>query len=322
MTTLTYSIQDFDNIKWSCDSFILPDETLQLINNLTKQVGAPSYVRTPSFPNKNNINNDRTSYKKKRRHAEEIVNDDWQAIRNFQKTEFTKKEGIEKEIDNIRALINKLTDKTYDKIIDKLIMLLDEINNNEKCDDIYIDKIGHAIFTMATSNKFNSSVYAKLTSELQSRYAFMTNIIDNNINEFMKLFQNMEFVSSDDNYDKFCEMNIVNERRRSMSLFITNLYKHDILTLDFVFDKIKSIQNMIISEDNMMNRDKNIETEELTENLYILLTNIPYSTLAAHNEWIQIMNNLLKIKNIDTKTFIGISSKAKFKHMDILDKLK
>jgi hypothetical protein len=321
MTTITYSIQDFDNIKWSCDSFILPDETMQLINNLTKQVGAPSYVRTPSFPNKTN-NNDRISYKKKKRQTEDIDNGDWQAIRNFQKTEFIKKEGIEKEIDSIRALINKLTDKTYDKIIDKLTTTLDEINNNENYDEVYIDKIGHAIFTMATSNKFNSNVYAQLAKELQSKYTFMTNIINNNINEFMKLFEDMKFVSSDDDYDKFCEMNIINDKRRAMSLFLTSLYKHNVITLDFVFDKIKSIQNIIIKEETMTNESNRMIVEELSENLYILLTNIPFSTLASHNEWNQIMNNILKIKNTDTKTCMGITPKAKFKHMDILDKFK
>ena len=323
MTTVIYTIQDFDNIKWSGSSFKLPDETIKLINLLTQQVGAPTYVKTPSFSNKNSISNDRPSYKKKKRRNEEVnTSDDWQSVRNFQKTEFTKKVGIEKEIDNIRALINKLTDKTYDKIIDKLTALLDEINDNEKCDEVYIDKIGHAIFTMATSNKFNSNVYAKLSNELQSKYEFMTNIVDNNINEFMKLFEDMKFVSPDEDYNKFCEMNIVNEKRRAMSLFLTNLYKNKVLTLDFIVDKIESIQNMIMEEDNLTDESKCIENQELTENLYIILTNIPFSTLVKYNGWDKIMDNLLQIKNIDTKTFMGISPKAKFKHMDILDKLK
>jgi ABC-type enterochelin transport system substrate-binding protein len=150
----------------------------------------------------------------------------------------------------------------------------------------------------------------------------MTNIIDNNINEFMKLFEDMKFVSPDVDYDKFCEMNIVNEKRRAMSLFLTSLYKHNVITLDFVFDKMKNIQNMIMNTDNLTDKSKHIENEELTENLYIILTNISFSTLASHSGWTQIMDNLLQIKNIDTKKFMGISSKAKFKHMDILDKLK
>ena len=323
MTVVIYTIQDFDNIKWSNSTFTLPEETTNLINLLTQQVGAPTYVKTPSFSNKNTNNNDKNSYRKKKRRNEEVnTADDWQSLRSFQKTEFVKKEGIEKEIDGIRALINKLTDKTYDRIIEKLTETLDEIKDNETCDEVYIDKIGHSIFTMATSNKFNSNVYAKLASELQSKYEFMTNIVDNNINEFMKLFENMEFVSPDDDYDKFCEMNIINEKRRAMSLFLTSLYKHKVLTLDFVFDKIQKIQHMIMKEETMLHESSRMEVEELSENLYILLTNIPFSTLSSHSEWKQIMDNLLQIKNTDTKTCMGISPKAKFKHMDILDKLK
>ena len=323
MTTVIYTIQDFDNIKWSDSSFTLPQETINLINLLTQQVGAPTYVKTPSFSNKmTNGGNDKASYKKKKRRNEEASVDDWQSIRSFQKTEFVKKEGIEKEIDGIRALINKLTDKTYDKIIEKLTTTLDEINDNVQCDDVYIDKIGHAIFTMATSNKFNSNVYAKLANELQSKYEFMTNIVDNNINEFMKLFEDMKFVSPEVDYNKFCEMNIVNEKRRAMSLFLTNLYKNKVITLDFIFDKIKSIQNIMMDEENMLNESKRTEVDELTENLYILLTNIPFSTLVSYTGWSQIMANLIQIKNIDTKRYMGISPKSKFKHMDILDKLK
>ena len=323
MATVIYTIQDFDNIKWSDSTFTLPEETTNLINLLTQQVGAPTYVKTPSFSNKNTNNNDKNSYRKKKRRNEEVnTADDWQSLRSFQKTEFVKKEGIEKEIDGIRALINKLTDKTYDRIIEKLTETLDEIKDNETCDEVYIDKIGHSIFTMATSNKFNSNVYAKLASELQSKYEFMTNIVDNNINEFMKLFEDMEFIAPEVDYDKFCEMNIINEKRRAMSLFLINLYKNKVLTLDFVFDKIISIQNMIMKEETMLNESKYMEVNELSENLYIFLTSIPYSTLVSYSGWSQIMDNLLQIKNIDTKKFVGISSKSKFKHMDILDKLK
>jgi cytochrome oxidase Cu insertion factor (SCO1/SenC/PrrC family) len=319
MATVVYTISDFENFKWANNNgFVLPENTIELINTLSQQVGAPNYVKTPSFTN----NTEKPNYKKKRRPADEIKSDDWQCLRSFQKTEFVKTDGIEKEIDGIRLLINKLTEKTYDKIIEKLFVTLDEINDNEKYDAEYINKIGYAIFNMATSNKFNSNVYAKLASALQNRYEFMTDIITFNINEFMKLFEKMEFVSPDENYDKFCEMNIVNEKRRAMSMFLISLYKNNVITLEFIFDNIKNIQNMIVNEDNMKNSNKITENEELVENLYILLTNISVHVLKTYGDWDEIYNNVVKIKMVDTKICTGISSKTKFKHMDILDKLK
>lgn len=319
MATVVYTISDFENIKWVNNSgFALPATTIELINSLSEQVGSPNYVKTPSFTN----NAEKPNYKKKRRPVDDIKSDDWQALRSFQKTEFVKKDGIEKEIDGIRLLINKLTEKTYDKIIEKLFVTLDEISDNENYDVECINKIGYAIFNMATSNKFNSNVYARLTSELQNRYKFMTDIITFNINEFMKLFEKMEFVSPDENYDKFCEMNIINEKRRAMSMFLTSLYNNNVITLDFVFDNIKNIQNMIVNEENMKNNSKTIENEELGENLYILLTNISVPVLKSYSGWGEVYNNVVKIKTVDTKIYLGISSKTKFKHMDILDKLK
>lgn len=318
MATVVYTISDFENIKWANNSgFTLPATTIELINSLSEQVGSPNYVKTPSFAN----NTEKPNYKKKRRPTDDIKSDDWQSLRSFQKTEFVKKDGIEKEIDGIRLLINKLTEKTYDKITEKLFDILDRLEENES-DTTYINKIGHFIFTTATTNKFNSHIYATLASELKHRYEFMTSIIVDNITEFMTLFENMTFVSPDENYDKFCEMNTVNEKRRAMSLFLTSLYHTNVITLDFVFENITNIQNMIVNEENMKNSNKVIENEELVENLYILLTNISVPVLKSYSGWDEVYNNVVKIRTVDTKICLGISSKTKFKHMDILDKLK
>lgn len=345
MSGTIYTLKDFENIAWSANDktlddnepFKLSQEIMDIITSLSEQVGSPNYIKTPAFTKNNGsiINNgEKPYYKKKRRQEEPISASDWEAIRNFKKTEIAKKVGVEKDIDNIRLLINKLTDKTYDKIIEKLFDTIDEIKN--KChiddgtidtdnnDDIinHINKIGYAIFNMATSNKFNSGVYAKLTCELQSKYEFMRSIIHNNIGEFMKMFENMEFVSSVENYDRFCEVNIINDKRRAMSLFLVNLYKNNVLSLDYIFENIQNIQNMIVHEDTIVNDDKIMEIEELSENLYIILTNISTNVFMKHSQWLHVYDNVVRISKINTKINKRISSKTKFKHMDILDKLK
>ena len=212
------------------------------------------------------------------------------------------------------------TFERHDKILEKLMSTLDDINKNGNYNDESINKIGYAIFNMATSNKFNSNVYARLCSKLKARYEFMTNIIMTNITEFMKLFENMKFVSPEENYDEFCEMNITNDKRRSMSLFLTNLYKNNVITLDFVYQNINNVQNMIMI--NTTNSEKKSEIDELSEILYILLTNIPFLVLIKHNDWIQLHKQILEFTNLNNKIHTGITSKSKFKHMDIMDKLK
>ena len=347
MSATIYTLKDFEKIAWSIndknaddnEQFKLPQKIIDMITSLSEQVGAPNYIKTPAFT-KNGVNiSDKHHFKKKRKPEELISPSDWEAIRNFKKTEIAKKVGVEKDIDNIRLLINKLTDKTYDKIVEKLIETIDEIqikchldddiiakDNDSKINDDnlinHLNKIGYAIFNMATSNKFNSGVYAKLTCELQSKYEFMRSIIHNNIDEFMKIFENMEFVSPDENYDRFCEINIINDKRRAMSLFLVNLYKNNVISLDYIFENIQNIQNMIVDEDTIINANKIMEIEELSENLYVILTNISANVFMKHSNWLQVYDNVVRISKINTKTNNGISSKTKFKHMDILDKLK
>jgi|TARA_B110000285_G_scaffold73383_1_gene84650 hypothetical protein len=310
MTTMVYSLKDFETISWT-NTFVLPAESIELINNLSNQVASPDYVKTPKFTS----NDSRPTYKKNRRHNNEhLKSEDWETIRNFKKTEIIKKEGIEKEIDSIRLLINKLTEKSYTVIIEKICDNLDELTDNKDYDTVCMDRIGYAIFSMATSNKFNSNVYAKLCNTLNNKYEFMVPIISNNISEFMKLFDNMVFVDSTENYDKFCDMNIENERRRSMSLFLTSLYKNDVITLDFVFDNIVNIQTKIMDTKN--DESKKMENDEFVENLFTLITNI--DSPESSDKWNTVLANINDIKS--TK-YPGITSKCRFKHMDLIDSI-
>lgn len=308
MATIIYSITDFDNINYN-STFSLPPDVIELIDSISNQVSSPSYVKTPIFSH-----NDK-SYKKKHKHVETITNEDWNAIRNFQKTEFIKKEGIDKEIDNIRLLVNKLTDKTYDVIVEKICTILDELCINEKYDITCMNKIGYVIFNLATSNKFNSNTYTRLCSVLNTKYDFMGPIINNQLSEFMKIFDDMVFVNSTDNYDDFCDMNIKNDKRRALSLFITNLEKHNVVTHDFVFDNICKIQSKIM--DNKNDASRKTENDELVENLYILITNVNLPII--YSQWEYINSCLLDIAN---NKYPGVTSKCKFKHMDIIDYIK
>ncbi len=305
MATMVYSLKEIENIAWT-NKFTLSAETIALIDKLSNQVSSPDYSKTPNF------SNNEKPYKKKKRHNEEINPEDWETIRNFQKTEIVKKEGIEKELDNIRLLINKLTEKTYDVIAEKICNTLDELVKDDKYDDASIDKIGYALFNMATSNKFNSNTYAKLCSELNNKYEFMVPIIEKHISEFMKIFDNMVFVNPEDDYNKFCDMNIENDKRRALSLFITSLEKNNVVTHEFVFENIVNIQSKIMANKN--DTSKTAENDELIENLFTLLTNV--NSPKKSTEWKSIVDNIFEIKS---NKYSGITNKCKFKHMDIID---
>ena len=70
------------------------------------------------------------------------------------------------------------------------------------------------------------------------------------------------------------------------------------------------------------NENSKMEIEELSENLFILLTNTDFKLLSSHEDWANIHQNINCIKTANIQEQPGITHKTKFKHMDILDKCK
>ena len=64
--------------------------------------------------------------------------------------------GIDKKVDEIRSLLNKITSINYDKIKPKIDELVNHVINNN--DENEINKIGNFIFDIASTNKFYSEV--------------------------------------------------------------------------------------------------------------------------------------------------------------------
>ena len=129
MTTILadrqYTLQEIKHIEnLNCNE--LDEEVIAKINRIAKRVGAPSYQKTPVFK-RNHYN--RTKNIKK----ENISASDWQSIRNFKTTKLEKNtEGIEAQMDKIRSALNKLTDKTYDIMLEDIICIMKDINKEEE----------------------------------------------------------------------------------------------------------------------------------------------------------------------------------------------
>jgi hypothetical protein len=106
-----YTLNDFKRVSLNLDmNHDLSDETIKIVNELASLVGAPTYKRTPVFA-KPIMRRERP-----RRNKVTITASDWEEMRNFKVTELKKNEdGIEKKIDDIRNLLNKITSKNYDK---------------------------------------------------------------------------------------------------------------------------------------------------------------------------------------------------------------
>ena len=134
------------------------------------------------------------------------------------------------------------------------------------------------------------------------------------------MFENLIFISPDENYEKFCEYNKCNEKRRAKITFYSNLYLINVIN----DDEIYRISNILfdITKKNLNIENKKNEIDELSEYNYILIT-IVYNNLVKSNKIFadNLFNIVTEYSNYKVKDFKSLTNKCIFKHMDIIDEL-
>jgi len=323
---MRYNLEEFTNITF--DGFIinLPEDTLQKISEIALQVGSPTYIRTPVFNKRehpvkiehsdsSNSGSTNAGYNKKRRNKNNMESsntEDWETIRSFQPTKFEQKEGIDAIIDNVRLNLNKLTDKNYNENKMRIIELI-PANNLEE-----IAQIGNIIFEIASTNRFYSKMYADLYCELIEKFETMKTTFDDCFRNFIELFNNIEYVDPNVDYDKFCKINKDNEKRRSLSTFFLNLMTNGILTKGQIINILIVLLNQInnyISQENKKN-----EVDEITENIAILYTTeiMESSELKEFTvKGMTVSDFIDVIANSKAKSYKSLTNKTIFKFMDM-----
>ena len=316
-SVIRYNKSDFDRVQMDGFVYTLSQEIIQIIQTIATQVGSPEYIKSPQFVKQENIktNNNSGGFRNKR--GKEATNDDWNSLRQFSTTVINKKEGIDASIDQIRKHLNKMTTKTYISLREKIVDEIKQIStttNGVVTDDM--NKIGEAIFNIASGNSFFSTMYAELFKELMEQFDFMRDIFVLNFDKFRSIFNTIEYCDPNKDYDKFCVNNKMNEQRRAISLFYVNLMLEDIIEPNKLITIINDLQNymntLVVEENN-----KSI-VDELSEVLYILITN-SYDMLKNEPQWQGIVDRVKQISELKPNAVPSISNKAIFKHMDMLD---
>jgi hypothetical protein len=348
-TSRQYTLQDFNDIISAGFSYDFKDSNvIELISSLANKVGAPTYIKTPVFPKRDkpviggsaivgpNLSNSSQDFsntatatgnrRPRNNKPSQITDDDWNMIRTFQKTEMKKTEGIEKRIDTIRSLLNKLTDSTYNAVEAEILAEVKDIihsddggsTNEENITNI--TKIAHSIFNTASTNTFYSALYSKLFKQLVNCHEIFSKVFEKSFSEFVGCFKKVEYVDPSVDYNKFCDNTKLNDKRKAMSMFIVNLMKETMLDSDSVVDIITELQEMVNSYIKQANKTN--ELEELNENIFILVTN-GKDILSKHEKWESIISKIkfLSILKVKMKEYPSVNNKLIFKNMDILEEL-
>jgi len=315
MATIQYSVNDYNAILFGSYKNDISDEE-------PMQYTLPSTVTDIIKFLSNKFGGDIVEREKIRRpkHIHKPVEESWINPSGFKPTTFV--EGTDKLMNDIRAALNKISNKNYDANRDIILGLLQELVNEQKEDTAKekdLEKIGNNIFDIASTNKFFSEIYAKLYKDISEKFPeIFSNILTSFLEGFTNTMNTINYVDQKDNYDDFCKYNKDNDKRKATSMFITNLVKNNVIQPELLVNIIQTIQsklNIYMNEENKVN-----EVEEIIENIYILLTNnITFLKSCENTLIITFIQNLSKLK---PKDLPSMSSRAIFKCLDILDKLK
>ena len=327
---LKYSLEDINSIIFQGFNYQLPADTLSIISEIALQVGAPDYVKTPVFQKRENPMKTETSSirvekefsKKKKGNKSMEVHDDasWETLRSFQVTKIEEKIGIDAKMDILRTHLNKLSDKNYIDIRNKIVEVIDQLFvENITTEDLL--RVGNFIFENASANRFHSKMYADLYSDLISNYEIMNSVFQENLDKFATLFNTIECVDSSEDYDKFCEVNKVNEKRRSLAAFYINLMNNGMIPKEKIIIITRNLMAQIydfISIDNKKN-----QVDELTENVFILYKKelydndkgVSYELISGFT----IMEIIEKIAHSKVKDYKSLTNKTLFKFMDMIE---
>ena len=322
-----YNLEDFNNITFNGFNCELPEETLSLISELAQQVGSPTYIRTPIFPKRetnsiksggNSSTDSFTKRKRKNKTTEVLTDADWESIRTFQATKIERNtEGINADIDMLRSWLNKMTEKNYSDLLEKILEVLNKLIDNGTTDED-MTRVGNEIFEIASNNRFYSKIYADLYSVLIDKYDVLNRIFESSLQSFLGVFENIEKGNPDEDYDNFCRINRDNERRKSLSSFFVNLTINGIISkeklIDLTINLMKKVQEYIVI-DNMKS-----EVDETVENIAILYNKEWFAN--AINEvvdgltFIEVVERMARSK---VKTYSSLSNKSIFKFMDMIE---
>lgn len=297
MTILRYSLEDINNIKNKGFTFKLTKDTQELIMELSKLVGSPNYIKTPIF-------------QKKKQDSEP----DWDMLKQFKPTPKVERNDNEVLLQKIKGSLNKMTDKNYNSMSGEIMINLAKLENTE-----LVEKVNDTIFNIVSSNGFYSYIYASLFKELiessNSSDKFKERL-ESELANYISRYLDIIVINPNKDYDAFCEANKESERRKALTDFFVHLVKLNVVDVE----EIISIQNKLcdLILEHKFDEEHKQTIIEISENMYVIMKT--GRQLFKDSGHLKLMNDkITAIYNLNVKQHPGLSNKACFKFMDIID---
>lgn len=313
-SALKYNIKQISDISVGMQ-FEIPEDTFNMINYLCSQVGSANISSKTFMKPLTPVTTAAVAdNKKKRNKCMEASAEEWENIRTpFQPTKIEQKTGIDADINELRLYLNKLSNKTFlemrEKIVDKINNICERYSTDDK------NKVGNILYDICSTNQFYSNIFVELFVELALKYDWVNSAFNTHYEHIMDQYNDIQYVDSDKDYDGFCEMNKKNERRRSVTTFYVNLAINGFISKETIIRMLRDILNTVL--DFMHIANKKNEVDELTEIVAILYNKNIVTDDSEETADITDIIELLAQKK--AKDCPSLSNKAIFKYMDLVE---
>ena len=315
-----YKMEDYTSIVFSGITYALPDTILKTIKQLGVDLGISTMPVEPVQQQTDDRHKRMSGKRGRLGNNRRDEQNNWDKQKPFKTTEIEKKEGLDKVFTDIKGCLNKLSSKNYITIKDSLFEHIDNVfAHPDGNDEDKYGKIATLIFDIACINKTFSEIYATLYSELIEKLPTFKEYIVELKSEYLSGFDKIINVNPDIDYSKFCDVTKENDRRKSKSIFFTNLMKNDLMSQDEIVDILIWLKDKIVSVTDT--EGEVFYVEELIEVLFVYIRSI-YTELHEHPRFETIDAHIEQYAAYKAKDHIGLSSRIIFKYMDMLDIVK
>jgi hypothetical protein len=220
--------------------------------------------------------------------------------------------------------LNKFSELNYDEIKEFITHIIDSGQTEMiKC-------FMKLVFEKAASEEVFCPLYAKLLSELSSRYPVLLTEMNNLYSVYMQIFEEVTETKAE-NYNEVCKQNVEKKYRRGYSQFLAELIKHNVIDNELFMKTINKILTQI--ENNIKTKESTKLVEEYADCLMKIMKAIQTDATSSDDsdnesqsmiEGIRctLKNDTIKyiqpltVRNIEN---IGLSNKARFTFLDIYE---
>jgi signal recognition particle GTPase len=189
------------------------------------------------------------------------------------------------------------------------------------------------VFEKAASEEMFCPLYAKLLSELSSKYPVLLTEMANLYSVYMTIFEEVNEDKAE-NYNEVCKQNIEKKYRRGYSQFLAELIKYNVIDNDIFMKTITTIIKQI--EYSLKSKESVKLIEEyadcLNKVMKAIQEDVEYDSDEENdkNKMIEMIRQTLKndmINSIQLLTVrnsenIGLSNKARFTFLDIYEAIQ